>query len=227
MPVKLLSNKTSGYDTLIRTMYLAARLCYSKETPEELYNNFINKTIPLKEMENFLQKHIFDTGHWSVLEHIKFTFLIWGYDRNMSKQLMRHRLNSYSERSLRYVDATNIPFIVPDSLKNNPVLEQVYSDLAEHSKNAYRIAMEQGIKKEDARSLLLGSTETCFVFTTNLRQLLHISQLRMCVRAQLPIRTMMNEIKKELDKAYKDNMFTKYMKPNCENCKEVKGCKRS
>lgn len=220
------TNNEQAYLKMLGTLYTAARVCYCKNSPSELARDFEIGAANKEEMEKFLKKHIFDTGHWSVLEHIKFTFLVWGYDRDMSKQLFRHRLSSYEERSLRYVDASNVPFVQPKSFQNKVILQQVYDDLADHCKNAYRLAIEQGVKKEDARSLLLGSVETCFVFTANLRQLLHIAELRLCQRAQLPIRTLMMEIKNELDKHYKGNIFTAYMKPNCAHCKEVNGCKK-
>src|SRR5450756_2213734 len=44
-------------------------------------------------------------GHLSVLEHASFTFLVEGLSRAASHQLVRHRLASYSQQSLRFTKA--------------------------------------------------------------------------------------------------------------------------
>ena len=47
-------------------------------------------------------KQCIKSKHLSVLEHCSFTFMISGVDRNLTHQLVRHRIASYSQESQRY-----------------------------------------------------------------------------------------------------------------------------
>lgn len=56
--------------------------------------------------------HIIDSGHGSVLEHAVFSFLIYGIDRSVTHEAVRHRLSSFSQVSQRYVDGTKLRFVM-------------------------------------------------------------------------------------------------------------------
>lgn len=61
--------------------------------------------------------HIIDVGHHSVLEHAVLGFLIEGVSRALSHELVRHRVGmSYSQLSQRFVDASDVAFVVPPLL---------------------------------------------------------------------------------------------------------------
>lgn len=63
---------------------------------------------------------------------------------------------------------------------------------------SYLIFTARGVKAEDARSVLPNATKTNIVVTTNLRNLIHISELRLCTRAQKEIRQLFKLIKEEV-----------------------------
>lgn len=74
--------------------------------------------------------HLLDVGHGSVLEHAVFNFVLTGVSRSLTHELVRHRAGfAYSQLSQRYVDESDVAFVVP------PVM-LVY---AEHSKERAEI----------------------------------------------------------------------------------------
>lgn len=58
-------------------------------------------------------------SHWSVLEHAQATFYIQGVSRALTHELVRHRHMSYSQLSQRYVDSSDVKFVVP------PLIEEL------------------------------------------------------------------------------------------------------
>jgi thymidylate synthase (FAD) len=62
-------------------------------------------------------RHILESGHGSVLEHANWTFLFTGVSRSLTHELVRHRAGfSYSQESQRYVDESDVAFVVPVAL---------------------------------------------------------------------------------------------------------------
>ena len=92
---------------------------------------------------------------------------------------------------------------------------------------SYLQGVKQGMKPEEARTFLPNATKTNIMMGVNLRELRHICSLRLCNRAQLPIRQLFQEIKKEVEA--QDSRLASLLAPSCEVlgvCTEVKSCKR-
>lgn len=61
--------------------------------------------------------NILDHRHGSVAEHSVFNLIITGVSRSLTHEFIRHRAGfGYSELSQRYVDASDLAFIVPPAL---------------------------------------------------------------------------------------------------------------
>lgn len=60
--------------------------------------------------------HLLSSGHLSTFEHAQWTLLITGVSRSLTHELVRHRHLSYSQESQRFVDASNVAFVVPPAL---------------------------------------------------------------------------------------------------------------
>ncbi len=166
----------------------AARLCYSAAGIDDLL------AAPEQQQARLIEK-ILGLGHFSVLEHVSFSFGIEGVSRACSHQLVRHRLASYSQQSQRYV-ASNTPFpaVEPPSLQQYPDLQQRYQQLFDDIYQLYSDLLEAGIPPEDARFVLPNAAETKLVMTMNARELHHFFSLRCCRRAQWEIRAMAKEM---------------------------------
>ncbi len=95
MIVRLIS-ETPNPERVIAT---AARLCYSNESPGDIFSD--KDILPNETIGSFLTR-LKENGHMSPFEHASFTFGIDGISRACSHQLVRHRVASYSQRSQRY-----------------------------------------------------------------------------------------------------------------------------
>lgn len=144
--------------------------------------------------ENLFIRNLIKKGHDSVLEHASATFLIKGFSRASSQQLIRHRHNSFSQISQRYVEEDGFKCIVPYSIKETTEALKIYEELIDYSQTAYNKLRNLGIKKEDARMVLTNSTDTEIVTTANFRQWRNVLDLRLAKDAQWEIRKLANYI---------------------------------
>jgi thymidylate synthase (FAD) len=172
-----------------RTVALAARLCYSPTSIDDL-----REKLAASDIESFLDK-IMSLGHHSVLEHASFTFGIEGISRVTTHQLVRHRIASFSQQSQRYVShKEEFTSIMPDTIAKNSEARQIFAFMSKTVHKAYAQLIEMGIPAEDARYILPNATETKIIMTMNARELLHFFALRCCQRAQWEIRDMSVEM---------------------------------
>lgn len=205
-----------------KTVAAAAKLCYSPSGVDKLMEELREDDIP-----GFL-KMLVGLGHLSPLEHITFTFGIEGVSRNLSHQLVRHRIASYAQKSQRYVSERGFKFIVPPSIKKNQEAMELFCRKMADLQQAYE-KLAEIVPKEDARYILPGACETKLVATFNARSLLNFFQHRCCMRAQWEIRNLATEML-DLVKEVAPNIFAQ-AGPTCVSegvCHEGKmSCGRS
>ena len=162
----------------------AARLCYSKLTPSEVYDGLTNEKV------RKLLTDIRASGHMSPFEHAVFTFGVSGLSRVASHQLVRHRVASFSQQSQRYVSMKENAVVVPQSIASDPERLRLYEEAASKATEYYNELVEMGVDKEDARFILPHGGNTNIIFTMNARELMHFFRLRLCHRAQWEIREL-------------------------------------
>ncbi len=168
-----------------KTVVLAAKLCYSPCSVEELEDKVEGISY-----EKFLGK-ILDMGHLSVLEHANFTFGVDGISRSASHQLVRHRIASYSQQSQRYVTFDqNNEYVTPPSIAERPDISKRFEEAVADIYAIYGELLDAGLPPEDARFILPNAACTKIIITMNARTLLHFFSLRGCERAQWEIREM-------------------------------------
>ncbi len=206
----------------LRALYTAARTCYSPGRPSDLWQ----ETPARAEMERLL-RHIVQSGHHSVLEHVSFTFAVEGISRTASHQLVRHRLASYSQQSQRYVRGP-FPYITPASWERagDDLLPRYHQMMAVLDR-LYQEALDAGIPPEDARFILPQAVSTQLVLTMNLRELVHVVGIRTCVRAQWEIRRLFNRVKEVVTEV--DPFLGGLLQIKCDRlgyCDERKTCGR-
>lgn len=189
MEVRLL-NFTPFPDLIV---YLSARVCYSNVGFDE-----IQEEIEDREKVRALIREIIRSGHHSVLEHASFTFGIEGISRVTTHQLVRHRIASYSQQSLRWVNAKNISIIIPPSIQQNSEALKLFNEAIEKSKEIYNKLLDLGIPKEDARFIIPQGVSSMIVVTMNARELLHFFKVRLCNRAQWEIRELAKKMLEEV-----------------------------
>jgi thymidylate synthase (FAD) len=155
------------------------------------------KEVSLDEAREIIGR-VLGYGHESVIEHACFTFFVEGISRSLTHQLVRHRIASYTQQSMRYVDLakSNRYFIRPKSISENEELARLFDDVMAKSKNIYDTLREKGIPPEDSRFVLPIATQTKIAITMNARELRHFFAMRCCLRAQWEIRQLANRMLK-------------------------------
>ena len=210
-------------ENMLKTIYTACRTCYSADTPYEIYNSTDDEEKMLKLIER-----VISSGHYSTIEHIQVSFAISNVSRACTHQLVRHRHMSFSQKSQRYVkEKGQFDYLIPPTIARNDELKTKFESFMGEISNLYCELTEAGIPAEDARAVLPNATATSMVASLNLRELIHIANLRLCTRAQYEIRCM---VKAMCDAIIAEEAWLKpYLVPKCERlgyCDEDKSCGR-
>lgn len=203
MKVKLLNSLEKATNII----FTACRTCYSSKGPLELIE---------QEPDIELIKKIARSGHLSTLEHVVCTFAIEGVSRSLLAQLTRHRMASYSVQSQRYCKFIN-PYVLPDCMDYRKVRELLNECLKLYDK-----LVNQGVAKEDARAILPNAASTNLVMTCNLRELIHICNLRLCKRSQAEIRELVGLMRDEVVRELP--FMQEFLVPKCRVCTEKDKC---
>ena len=210
-------------ENMLKTVYTAARTCYSADIPINIYNSSDDEEKMLKLIER-----VVGSGHYSVIEHIQVTFAISNVSRACTHQLVRHRHMSFSQKSQRYVkEKGQFDYIIPPTIEKNPELKAKFEAFMDEISKKYLEFTEAGIPAEDARAVLPNACATSIVASLNLREMIHIANLRLCSRAQFEIRMMVKAMCDELIKV--EPWLKPYLVPKCERlgfCDEDKSCGR-
>ena len=170
-------------DKPIETIAKIASICYDS-----------NPKDPMK-----LVQHLYKNGHHSCFEHIYFTFKIEGISRACSHQLVRHRMCSFTQRSQRYCSEDGFPAIKPKTINDSHLPYIEYTDELSNIRQTYYNLQEHGISNEDARYILPNACCTDLYLSCNLRELIHISNERLCSKAQWEIRELVKNMVKLVD----------------------------
>ena len=245
MKVKLISMTENPVDI----MWTAARTCYSEMSPIDIWYKYDENEKYKDFIERYkkrwkLVKQVLSSGHESIAEYCNFVFAIEDVDRALTHQLVRHRHAVFSQKSQRYVeikesyDTISELYENPKTDKDEDYLYSVANKyFTEVTKDNYRMYIQSllsylqgiklGMKPEEARTFLPNATKTNIMMGVNLRELMHMCNLRLCTRAQAPIRQLFKLIKEEVTR--KDKFIGELLVPNCEllgYCKEAKSCGR-
>ncbi len=212
----------SAPEHTLKTIYVACRTCYSALYPIKIWEDSSDEEKMLS-----LVKKVLSSGHHSTVEHCQFVFAISGVSRACTHQLVRHRHMSFSQKSQRYVtEKGEFEYITPKTIENSELKTEYEAKMKEIS-DFYAKMVEAGIPAEDARFVLPNAATSSLVVSLNLRELMHLAQLRLCTNAQLEIRTL---VKKMCDLVVaKEPWLKEYLVPKCEikgYCDEIRGCGR-
>jgi thymidylate synthase (FAD) len=182
------------------------------------YKSYEGREIDAASGWDFLAK-IIASGHLSVVEHSCLTVRFWQVSRACVDELVRHRHESPSVRSSRYVDAGDeFSVVAPPKRDVDALVEVDLSEMAsdeefdghvnmsfremafcEHA--YYRGLRKAGWKREDARQILPLGMATEAVVTANWREWRHIFNLRLNKRAHWEIRGVLGDLLLKLQDA--------------------------
>ena len=144
--------------------------------------------------ENLI-KYLIKNAHWSPLEMVSACLEI-ETTRDIARQMLRHRSFSFQEFSQRYANPVkDLEFIIRDARLQDPknrqnsienedeeiskAWKEKQENLINEATNAYNWAIENGIAKEQARSVLPeGNTVSRLYMNGTLRSWIHYIELR-------------------------------------------------
>lgn len=208
----------------VKRIYRAYRICYSKDKYEDIEIPSINGHPDIEKMINFI-KSLMDKGHTSPMEHVSFSFSIEGLSRAALAQLTRHRTFSFNVESMRYVDAKNFNFVVPEleylEENNREEMQETFRNMFQALKESYSDLIELGIKKEDARAILPQATTCNLIVTCDLHNFRNFLRQRLCVHAQSEIRELADEMNKlvKVQVPFVDYKVLRCQQGLCNECK--------
>jgi len=137
-----------------------------------------------EEADKKLIHHLINKEHKTPFEALVFTFDV-KCPIFVARQWMRHRIGSYSEESLRYC-VTEGEYYKPDGLPEE--INRHWDRAHLHAFDMYDYFLENGLSKEQARSILPLGTYTKFYWTVNASSLMNFLKLRTDKAAQKEIR---------------------------------------
>jgi len=183
MKVKLISHSTSTVSSNLQDLVV---YCARVSNPENQSNTLTNDK---------LIRYLIEHQHWSPFEMVHICMEIQS-TRDIIRQILRHRSFSFQEFSQRYANP-NMEFECREArlqdyknrqnsieigeeqedLKEEWELQQ--SKVSETAEKVYLWAIEKGIAKEQARSVLPeGMTKSTLYMNGTLRSWMHYIQLR-------------------------------------------------
>ena len=142
-----------------------------------------------------LINYLIKNAHWSPLEMVSACLEI-ETTRDIARQILRHRSFSFQEFSQRYANPVeDLEFVIREARLQDPKnrqnsvetedekiineWEKLQNNLIENAKEVYNWAIENGIAKEQARSVLPeGNTVSRIYMNGTLRSWIHYIQLR-------------------------------------------------
>lgn len=135
---------------------------------------------------------------------------------------------SFSQKSQRYVkEKGQFDYIIPPTIEKNPELKEKFINFMGQISEQYQEFVEAGIPAEDARFVMPNAAASSLVASLNLREMIHLANLRLCTRAQYEIRMLVKGMCDAL--TAEEPWLKEYLVPKCERlgfCDEDKSCGR-
>lgn len=124
----------------------------------------------------WIRKRIEGWEH-DVLEHAVATFHVV-CSRVVSHELVRHRIASYTQRSMRFSESAVTDFILPPEVEESlaPMWERHYNEIMERYYNFWR--NDAGYNRQTARYFVPHAAATSIKVTMNFRELRHFILMR-------------------------------------------------
>ena len=187
-----------------------------------------------KEQAEKVGLHCLKSGHLSGSRHLYFVFDLQRIPRFTIDQLVRHEVGVVKNvQSLRYVTKGKMDvYAAPDIIKD-PLLVRDHYMSEEYAATSYQLTVERmrqkGISKERANEIArtfvpIGVASACS-FAVNIEGLIHLANVRLCNRAELPIHYLTQQMIKEVIAV--EPRYEELLVPQCKKlgyCPELKGC---
>ena len=186
---------------------VGTNLSYSKKPISEILERFEDND----NIAGLFERSV-GLGHWSIVEHSTFSFLIEDISLPTGEQILRHRQGSYTKQSYRYQKAT-LEAVVPPTIKRNPEAYEKYMNQVTNDYTTYTELVDLGIPKEDSRFVIPTGTKCRMMMSIDGRNLIHFIKERNCGHAQWEVRMVAFQMLRHLTKVAPN--LSKYATKKC------------
>lgn len=189
-----------------------------------------------KEQAEKVGLHCLKSGHLSGSRHLFFVFELDRIPRFTIDQLVRHEVGVVKNvQSLRYVTKGKMNVYAAPEIIKDPLLVRDHYMSEEYAATSYQLTIDRmkqkGINKERANEIArtfvpIGIASACS-FAVNIEGLIHLANVRLCNRAELPIHYLVQEMVNEVVAV--EPRYKELLVPQCKKlgyCPEMKGCGR-
>lgn len=157
-------------ENVVRKIETAFRTCYN--STDKMKNE------PFENSVKFVKSCI-SRGHHSPVEHANITIEAT-IDRGLLAEITRHRIGSFSVSSTRYIRySTEVPCVMPYQIRSaDDAIKTSFRRAIEDACQAYQNMLLLDVKPENARAILPQALAVTIIETHNIREWLHIFDLR-------------------------------------------------
>ena len=177
-----------------------------------------------KEKAEQVGMHCLESGHLSGSRHLYMVFEIKNVPRSAVDQLVRHTQGFVTNvQSLRYCNKDGkISLYAAPEIEKDIYLTQAlhnYEAQVQANYNYFQINMKnEGYTNEQANEIArtvipIGVATECNV-AVNLECLIHLANVRLCTRAELPIRTIVKDMVRQVVEV--EPRYKPFLVPNCK-----------
>jgi len=131
----------------------------------------LERSTDLGKNANLISK-VTASGHTSTVEHIMFNLAFQDVSAVVEQFMIEFRLASFTVKSRRYVDFSNMGYYVPNF--DDTTMEDEYRAHMNYLFGEYQYFLDNGIEKEDARFILPYCLHSNFLCSLNGREFLHV-----------------------------------------------------
>ncbi len=178
MKVELLGSSTKEeIERRLQIVAATAKISRSERTVTQVFESCYDYQKNLK-----LIKNVLGYGHKSIAEHDYLVFALENISMIMEQMIIGYRLTSFTIKSRRNVDFSNVGFYVPEFrdangkiLKNNIQLQMQYS---KHMKGAFKLYKTWNAEKlpiEDCRYIIPHGSNSNLFMGCNVHELLNMT----------------------------------------------------
>ena len=171
------------------------------------------------------------SNHGRTLEYVNIEMVLDGYSARVIREWYTHIGGSPTrlQASTRYINYQDFDYVIPHKIANNEVANAIYTNLMKIISDGCKSLEDMGIPREDVGMLLPLGMTTKIVDKRNLRNLIDMTDNRMCTRAYWEYRDLMKDLCKALSD-YSDEwklIVDTQFKSKCEKlgyCPEKHSC---
>ena len=184
MKVTLINHTANAVDTLL----------FTKNTRLQMMASNMDRMNDISDAQKLVELEYISNTIKSSWEFIDYTFMIEGVSRAFTHQLVRNRMGSYAQQTMRILDVSGFDYVTGPTIAADEEMCGIYADMMGLIQDTYELLIEKGAAIEDARGILPTNIHTNIVAKYNLRTLSDMMASRSSPRTQGEYREVIEQM---------------------------------